>query len=126
MARLANWRTYGVTLLPSIAGWFAEGAAFFLVLRHFGADITLLDAVFVFAFSAIVGAISMLPGGLGSTEATMVLLLKALGMGLDSALASTAIIRVATLWFAVGLGVLVMPAAMNAAGRSARLGTRSA
>jgi uncharacterized protein (TIRG00374 family) len=120
MARLASWRTYGVTLVPSVAGWLAEGLAFYLVLRHFGAEVTVLNAVFVFAFSAIVGAISMLPGGLGSTEATMVLLLKALGMGLDSALAATAIIRVATLWFAVGLGVLLMPAAMNAAAASAR------
>jgi len=106
--------------MPTVGGWLAEGAALFLLLRHFGADVTFLNAVFVFSFSIIVGAISMLPGGLGSTEATIVILLKALGVDLDTALAATAIIRITTFWFAVAIGVLLMPAAMNAAARSAR------
>jgi glycosyltransferase 2 family protein len=61
----------------------------------------------------IVGAISMLPGGLGSTEATMVLLLTALNVPLDSALAATAIVRVTTFWFAVAIGVACMPFALQ-------------
>lgn len=115
MAELANWRTYGLTLLPTILGWLAEGCALFLLLQHFGAPVTFLNAVFIFCFSLIVGAISMLPGGLGSTEAAIIILLKALGVDLDVALAVTAIIRITTFWFAVTIGVLLMPTAMRAA-----------
>jgi uncharacterized membrane protein YbhN (UPF0104 family) len=120
MQELSSWRTYGLTLLPSIAGWAAEGAALYVLLHHFGAPVTLSNAIFVFSFSMIVGAISMLPGGLGSTEATIVILLKALGVDLSTALAATAIVRITTFWFAVVIGVLLMPAAMNAAKRAGR------
>jgi uncharacterized membrane protein YbhN (UPF0104 family) len=121
MAELSSWRSYGLTLGPSIVGWFAEGAALYLLLRHLGADVGLLNAVFIFCFSIIVGALSMLPGGLGSTEATIVLLLKALGVDLGTALAATAIIRITTFWFAVAIGVALMPLAMNAAARAASI-----
>jgi uncharacterized protein (TIRG00374 family) len=52
----------------------------------------------------LIGALSFIPGGLGSTEAAMVLMLSLLGMGVSSAIAATIVCRVATLWFAVALG----------------------
>lgn len=119
MADLSSWRTYGLTMVPTVCGWLAECTALFLLLQHFGSDVSFLNVVFVFAFSTIVGAISMLPGGLGGAEATMVILLKALGVELDYALAATVIIRFTTLWFAVAIGVLLMPSAMNTARRAA-------
>ena len=118
MAELSHWRTYGLTLLPSVAGWAAEGLALFLLLRFFGADVSALNAIFVFSFSMIVGASSMLPGGLGSTEVTAVVLLRALGVDFDAAVVSTALVRVTTFWFAVGIGVCLLPAAIRAASRS--------
>jgi uncharacterized protein (TIRG00374 family) len=119
MTRLSSWRVYGNTLIPSVLGWFAEALALYFILRHFGADVSVANAVFVFSFSMIVGAISMLPGGLGGTEATMVLLLTALGVELDVALVSTALIRATTFWFAVALGLLLMPSALAASRRAA-------
>ena len=110
---LNSLRMYILTLAPTVGGWFAEGLALFLLLQHFGAEITVANAVFVFSFSMIVGAISMFPGGLGSTEATMVLLLTALDVPLGSALAATAIVRVTTFWFAVAIGVACMPFALQ-------------
>ena len=76
------------------------------------------DAIFVLSFSMIVGAVSMLPGGLGSTEVTAVVMLTALGVNLDAAVASTALVRVTTFWFAVGIGVGLLPVAIGAATRS--------
>lgn len=119
MTRLSSWKVYGNTLIPSVLGWFAEALALYFILSHFGADVSLANAVFVFSFSMIVGAISMLPGGLGGTEATMVLLLTALGVELDVALVSTALIRATTFWFAVALGLLLTPSALAASRRAA-------
>ena len=104
-----------------VAGWAAEGLALYLLLRFFGADVTPADAVFVFSFSMIVGAASMLPGGLGSTEVTAVVLLTTLGVDFNVAVASTALVRVTTFWFAVGIGVLMLPVAIRAATRSGEL-----
>ena len=121
MAELSHWRTYGLTLVPSVAGWAAEGLALYLLLRFFGADVTPADAVFVFSFSMIVGAASMLPGGLGSTEVTAVVLLTTLGVDFNVAVASTALVRVTTFWFAVGIGVSLLPVAIRAASRSGEI-----
>lgn len=116
-ARLFDPRLYALVLFLSVAGWFAEAVAFHWLLADLGATVPLLDAVFVFTFSLVVGALSMLPGGLGSTEATMVALLLALGVDIDTALVATAAIRAATLWFGVALGFALLPFALRSARR---------
>jgi uncharacterized protein (TIRG00374 family) len=115
LRELAHPRTYGVTLIPTMLGWVAECYALYLLLQYFGAEVELTTAVFVFCFSMLVGAVSMLPGGLGSTEATMVLLLKAMGVDLGTAVAATAIIRMTTFWFAIVVGLAFTPAALRSA-----------
>ena len=61
-------------------------------------------AIGVYAAGILIGALSFIPGGLGSTEAAMVVMLSVLGLDLSTALAATIVCRVATLWFAVALG----------------------
>lgn len=117
-ARLFHWRLYLSALALSMAGWFAECLAFHWLMDGLGHGLPLLQSVFVFTFAAVVGAVSMLPGGLGSAEAAMLGLLTALGVGFDTALLATAVIRVTTLWFGVGLGFLAMPMALRLARRS--------
>ena len=93
----------------SIAAWSLECIAFFLVIRGFqDADPELLAATFLYAVATILGAISFLPGGLGVTEGSMAVLLEELGLMSDqaSAVAATCLIRLATLWFAVLVGLV--------------------
>jgi uncharacterized protein (TIRG00374 family) len=65
-------------------------------------------AVGAYALATIVGALSFLPGGLGSTEAMMVLLLTAQGFSTAQALLLTLVCRLLTLWLAVLLGWLAV------------------
>lgn len=60
---------------------------------------------------ALVGALAMLPGGLGVTEASMTGALVSFGHGAFTpavAAAITLAVRVCTLWYAVGLGLLCL------------------
>jgi uncharacterized protein (TIRG00374 family) len=114
-SQLFDWRVYLSTLLLALAGWTAECCAFYWLLQALDAPVSLLQAVFVFSFSMVVGAISMMPGGLGGVEAVMLGLLVGLGTEMDVAIAATAIIRLTTLWFAVGLGFLSLPSALRTA-----------
>jgi len=69
---------------------------------------TLSIAVFVLAFSTVIGAVSALPGGLGAAEASIAgMLTLLLTLGADTAAAATLLIRFATLWFGVVLGLIV-------------------
>lgn len=95
----------GTTALSLIA-WSAEALAFHWILNWMGADIPLVFAVFVYALSMLAGALSFMPGGLGGAEAVMAALLIWKGMPSADAIAATVLIRLATLWFAVGIGAV--------------------
>ena len=90
----------------SLLAWAAEAFAFNLILRWMGADVSLAFAVFVYAISMLAGALTFMPGGLGSAEATMISLLVWKGIEVPDAVAATVLVRLATLWFAVGLGAV--------------------
>ena len=94
--------------LVSVISWFFECVGFYLILIDFNQQVSILWPTFVYALSIIVGAVSMLPGGLGVTEGSLSLLLINGGMPSESAIASTFILRVVTLWFAVIIGLFVL------------------
>jgi uncharacterized protein (TIRG00374 family) len=89
--------------------WMGEGVGFYLILLGLGlppSAATLAGAIFVLAVSTLVGSISTLPGGLGAAEASITALLL-LTVTADRAVAgaATLLIRLATLWFGVSLGL---------------------
>jgi uncharacterized protein (TIRG00374 family) len=67
-----------------------------------------MSAVFIYGFSTIAGSIAMLPGGLGVTEASLTGLMILMKIPKDVSVAATFIIRVATLWFAVLIGIVAV------------------
>jgi uncharacterized protein (TIRG00374 family) len=96
----------GVTL--ALLAWGAEGVAFHVILEALDVDTSLGLAVGIYSVSVLAGALSFIPGGLGSTEAVMILLLKLVGADIPTAVAATLICRLATLWFAVMIGGIVL------------------
>jgi glycosyltransferase 2 family protein len=90
----------------SLVSWFFECFGYYLILLNFGTGLSLLWSAFSYAFATIVGAVSMLPGGLGITEGSLTFFLIQKDFSNELAVASTFIIRVVTLWFAVLVGIV--------------------
>lgn len=109
LAAFSDPKTVIITLALGLTGWIAEGYAFHLLLLWMGADIGFWMAATIFTFSTLAGGLTGAPGGVGGAEAAMVALLSMQGVPLETSLPATAIIRVTTLWFAIGLGLLVFP-----------------
>lgn len=109
LAAFSDLRTVIITLALGLTGWIAEGYAFHLLLVWMGADIGIWMAATIFTFSTLAGGLTGAPGGVGGAEAAMVALLSMQGVPLETSLPATAIIRVTTLWFAIGLGLVVFP-----------------
>lgn len=94
----------------SVGAWVLECIAAWLILQAFpGVDVDLGTATFIFAFATLAGAVSMLPGGLGLTEGSMIALLTSgfeVMPTVEMATAATLVIRFCTLWYGVVLGAL--------------------
>jgi uncharacterized protein (TIRG00374 family) len=65
-----------------------------------------LKVLAIYATSALLGAISLVPGGIGITEGTLVGLLTLEGIGVSTALILSVMIRIFILWYPVCLGLL--------------------
>jgi uncharacterized protein (TIRG00374 family) len=107
----------------SVIGWALECVGYWAILQGFGIDVDLRLCACLWAGSTLIGALSFLPGGLGAAEASLaVLALRAIpGLGEPVAVASTLLIRAATLWW----GELVGAAALLSFLRDPRLRTRA-
>jgi len=93
------------TLIGALA-WSLEGMSLWLLLRGMGIDaVSIGGATIAHTAAGLLGALTLLPGGLGSTEAGTVGLLALQGVGVATATPATLLIRLMTLWFATALGV---------------------
>lgn len=104
-ARLLHPRLFAFSLAIGFVAWAAEGYGLYVLIAAMGATLEPAAAVGTYAASILIGVVSLLPGGLGSTEAAMSLLLAHHGVATGIAIAATILCRVATLWFAVWLGL---------------------
>jgi len=80
-------------------------------IQYLNAGDTLFDTdtvIAIYCLSILAGAVSFIPGGLGATEAAIVLLLSAAGVGQSDAITASLVSRSLTLWLAVGVGAFSM------------------
>jgi glycosyltransferase 2 family protein len=96
----------GMTALSAVS-WLCECLAAYVCVRGLRLDLSFPDTIVVFSVGSLAGALSFLPGGLGVAETSMTGLMQVLGdVSKAAAAAATLLIRIATLWFAVALGLL--------------------
>jgi uncharacterized membrane protein YbhN (UPF0104 family) len=101
----------GVALMTllSVGSWFFEVLAFYLTLVGLGVDgslDTLFKAAFILPISTLAAGLLLTPGGLGVAEVGIATLTQEmLHLGKSTATLGTLIVRVATLWFGVVLGL---------------------
>ena len=94
-------------LLMGLMAWGAEAVGLKLVADVVAPiELSIPAAMGIYAIAIIVGALSFLPGGLGSTEAVMAALLFAHGYTMPQAILLTLVCRLLTLWLAVVIGWL--------------------
>ncbi len=98
-------RIFLVGLFVSVIAWSMESLSMYIVMKGFGLPASVTEANFVYCFSTILGALSMLPGGIGGTEAGMMGLFAYLGISYSKGLPAVILIRVCTLWYAIFVGM---------------------
>lgn len=102
---LLSLRLMVVTLLLSALAWFVEGLVLYFSLIACGSGINVVEATFTYSLSSLIGALSMIPGGLVLTEGSISGILYLYGVPLDLASVVTVVVRICTLWFPVFMGI---------------------
>jgi len=111
LAELCRPTTLAAATALAVPAWACECVGFALIVNAFpGAHIALGLAMVIYAATTIAGALSFLPGGLGVTDGAMAMWLVtgAARVERSTAVDATLLTRLATLWFAVGLGLICL------------------
>lgn len=106
---LLGARALVLGLLLATFAWYLECLGYWLAFDGFGIESFQHSVgVFAYSFSTILGVVS--PGGLGLTDAGLIEIARVFDpdMPHDVATAASFLVRVCTLWFAVGLGAIAL------------------
>ena len=105
---LAASHVFLPSLVVGLFAWLAPGLGLYLILRNLGMGVMVgpETAVGIFMLSLIAGVVSIISGGVGTTEGALAVLLTIIGIDPPTAVTAAIISRTSTLWFAVGLGAL--------------------
>jgi uncharacterized membrane protein YbhN (UPF0104 family) len=93
-------------LMIALVSWGAEGLGLYLICQGLHINVAASTAVGIYAIASLAGSAAfVLPAGIGGMEIVMTTLLIAQGASLTTAVIATLLCRIATLWFAVLIGI---------------------
>ncbi len=93
-----------ISFLFTLAAWALEGAAFYFILQSLGISSTLAFAVGAVCASTLIGVATSLPGGLGSTEVIMALIVSSSGVPAVAAVSAVVLYRLLSFWYNIAIG----------------------
>jgi uncharacterized protein (TIRG00374 family) len=94
-----------ICLSAGLMAWSLTAFSFVWLLKQLGVILPFFPAFAAYPVAILAGAASMLPGGVGTTEVTLALLLTSYGVSLSLASLAAIGIRLASLWFAILVGL---------------------
>lgn len=97
-----------VSLIMGAAAWALNAYSFVYLIDNLDIQLPLLAAFSTYPMSMLAGAASMLPGGVGSTEAAIVIQLNWHGVDTATAFLVAVVIRLGTMWFSVFCGFIAI------------------
>lgn len=90
----------------TLMAWFLDSVIMYLSFSAIGISINILTLAGILALSTIIGVVSSLPGGIGSSETAMVLMLGIIGISGTSSIAGILIFRVIAFWCGAFVGMI--------------------
>lgn len=106
MRKVCKPGTFILWVALAVVSWSLEGMVLFFAMLSLGYTVTIMQAIFIVSFATLVGAISMLPGGLFTAEASIMGLLVLSQIPDSIAVAATLVSRMCTIWFGVIVGII--------------------
>lgn len=96
------------SMLTGCIAWGLTSAVFVGLCVGMGVQLDPIVALGIYPLAMLIGALSFVPGGVGSTELAIVLMLNRRGIATPDAIAVAIAARMVTLWFAIVVGAAAM------------------
>jgi len=93
-------------LLLTIPGWIVDAFGVYLIFLAFNQDFGFIITTEYYFTATLFGAISMIPGGLGITDGSLLALIQLNEVKESVASAIVLFVRLCTIWFVTGLGFI--------------------
>jgi uncharacterized membrane protein YbhN (UPF0104 family) len=108
---VGSFQDVPVLLIYTTVGWLIEAATILLAGAAVGASLSIPSAIVVATLASLLGVVSITPGGIGVTEAGVILILGRMGVDPGTAAAVAVLNRVINYWSVTLFGALVYAAA---------------
>lgn len=103
---LLRWRIFVQSSLLTVLAWAFESAGASLVFEGFHLNLGLLRGAFDYVTTSFAGGITLLPGGVGGTEASLLGLLILQGHSYNDVVSAVLMVRFFALWYAIIIGIV--------------------
>ena len=101
-------RTLVIVIVLTFLAWLLPAIGLWATVALGGEHLAISATLNAFSFSTLLGSLVGLPVGVGVTGSSLIAQLQSHGVSLQNAVIMVAIFRFGTVWFAVGLGCLVI------------------
>ena len=102
-----------VTIPFSMISWMVDVITFYLCFLSFGLSLNIIETALISLSSLAFGFITLIPGGLGVTEVSMITFLTRRGIDLSLASSLVLFTRMWTMWFVTFLGFITIRIALK-------------
>lgn len=96
------------SIILTIIPWSLQSLGAYFIFNSFEISVSVSDSAFFYVISSLVGAATFLPGGIGSTEGSLIGLFLLQGYEYDIALGPVLMLRVYALWYPILIGIFFM------------------
>ncbi len=118
LRRCLTLRAFGQSMFAGLMAWGLTSAVFVGLCMGMGVPLDPVVAFGIYPLAMLIGALSFVPGGVGTTELAIVLMLNQLEVPTDDAIAVAVAARLVTLWYAISIGAFAMSTAEFASRKS--------
>ena len=106
LKQLTLRKTFTSSFIIGIGSWIVVGIAFYYSFVAFNLELTFFETTIISLVPIVIGTLSLLPGGIGATEITMMGFLSR--YNLDNSLSSALVLftRITSIWFLTLIGII--------------------
>lgn len=95
----------GISVILTVISWILESFSVFVILYSFNVQIGMLEIIFIYIISSLIGTATFIPGGIGITDGSIIGMLLAQNLEYSQIILPVIISRILLIWYPFVIGL---------------------